>query len=349
MISLIQTAEGALNETHAILQRMRELATQAANDTNTETDRGEIQKEINQLTSEINRIGNTTEFNTQKLLDGTKSVSGGGGGGATAAKITGASNYALTTTLSGKTASLTIKVDGTEYKINDMSSWDGTENETALLTLLQNADTVGDGTGTKLSTVANVTAADSKISIESKSTGGTSSVELTISGANANDVATLLGIESGASDTGSAGGGGGASGGISLQIGANQSQQFTVEINDMRAAALGIAGASGTSATGVNAGDPVSGAAFATTGNGNMTGTDYTTAGEQALDITDSTKASAAIKVIDQAIETVSAERSRLGAYQNRLEHTINNLSTSSENLTAAESRIRDVDYALAA
>jgi len=69
-ISLIQTAEGALNESHAILQRMRELANQAANDTNVEVDRGEIQKELNQLTSELNRIGNTTEFNTKKLLDG---------------------------------------------------------------------------------------------------------------------------------------------------------------------------------------------------------------------------------------------------------------------------------------
>jgi len=73
-ISLIQTAEGALNETHAILQRMRELANQAANDTNVDVDRSEIQKEINELTSEINRIGNTTEFNTMKLLDGTRSA-----------------------------------------------------------------------------------------------------------------------------------------------------------------------------------------------------------------------------------------------------------------------------------
>ncbi|GAB6180149.1 hypothetical protein JCM14036_14680 [Desulfotomaculum defluvii] len=69
-ISMIQTAEGALNETHSILQRMRELANQAASDTNVGVDRDEIQKELNQLTSEINRIGNTTEFNTQKLLNG---------------------------------------------------------------------------------------------------------------------------------------------------------------------------------------------------------------------------------------------------------------------------------------
>ena len=69
-ISLIQVAEGALNETHSILQRMNELATQAANDTNTSTDRTAIKAEIDQLTSEINRIQSTTQFNTQNLLDG---------------------------------------------------------------------------------------------------------------------------------------------------------------------------------------------------------------------------------------------------------------------------------------
>jgi flagellin len=70
-ISLIQTAEGALSETHAILQRMRELAVQAANDTNTDADRFEIQSEIKQLKAEVDRIGNTTEFNTKKLLEGS--------------------------------------------------------------------------------------------------------------------------------------------------------------------------------------------------------------------------------------------------------------------------------------
>lgn len=73
-ISLIQTAEGALNETHSILQRMRELAVQAANDTLSLNDRQEIQKEVDQLKLEVNRIANTTEFNTKKLLDGTASA-----------------------------------------------------------------------------------------------------------------------------------------------------------------------------------------------------------------------------------------------------------------------------------
>jgi len=70
-VSLVQVAEGALNETHSILQRMNELATQAANDTNTTFDRNAISSEIQQLTSEINRIQSTTQFNTMNLLDGT--------------------------------------------------------------------------------------------------------------------------------------------------------------------------------------------------------------------------------------------------------------------------------------
>jgi flagellin len=212
-ISMIQTAEGALNETHDILQRMRELATQAANDTNTIDDRKEIQKEVNQLTSEVTRIGNNTEFNTQKLLDGTKETTG-----------------------------------------------------------------------------------------------------------------------------------------LSLQIGANQSQQFTVKISGMRAQDLGIAGEAGDpdpAGVGTTGGDDVVGAKFTTAVTDNeLTDVNVSGTAEYALDVTDATKASAATKVLDQAIAKVSGERSKLGAYQNRLEHTINNLGTSSENLTAAESRVRDVDMA---
>ena len=107
-ISMIQTAEGALNETHNILQRMRELAVQAGNDTNTSADRGEIQKEINQLTSEINRIGNTTEFNNQKLLDGNKSGTAFAGGTIAASSVMQDKNGAevagkLTGTYTGNT------------------------------------------------------------------------------------------------------------------------------------------------------------------------------------------------------------------------------------------------------
>ncbi|NMM61278.1 flagellin [Clostridium sp. P21] len=202
-ISMIQTAEGGLNETHSILQRMRELATQSANDTNVSIDRDAIQGEINQLTSEITRIGNTTEFNTQKLLNG----------GSVNAAAGGQTNFSLT-----------------------------------------------------------------------------------------------------------------------LQIGANEGQNFKLTLNDMRSYNLGIST--------VSAG---TGTAFAAAG----TVTDASsTANEFALNVGSTAAAGNAITVINKAINTVSTERAKLGAYQNRLEHTIANLNTASENLSASESRIRDVDMA---
>ena len=166
-ISLIQTAEGALNETHSILQRMNELATQAANDTNTSIDRTAIKAEIDQLVSEINRIQSTTQFNTMNLLDGT---------------------------FTGK----------------------------------------------------------------------------------------------------------------NLQVGALEKQGITVSISNMNAKSLGV--------------DKIKVSSFDSAG--------------------------AAMTSIQTAIDRVSTQRSKLGALQNRLEHTIANLDTTSENTSAAESRIRDIDMA---
>ncbi|MED4979133.1 flagellin [Geobacillus stearothermophilus] len=255
-ISLIQTAEGALNEVHSILQRMRELAVQAANDTNTVDDRGEIQKEINQLTSEINRIGNTTEFNTQKLLNGTRTTT-----------------PSSTSTPAGQT-----------------------------------------------------TGGDDQQSVGQKNGGDD---QQSVGQKNGGDDQQSVGQKTGGNGQQSAG-----TIEITLQIGANQSQSLTIDIQDMRARALGITGTAGT--LGFTATNTV------TDGTNNATV-------EAALDVSNATDASAAITKIQKAIDKVSAERSKLGAYQNRLEHTINNLSTSAENLQAAESRIRDVDYALAA
>ena len=166
-ISLIQVAEGALNETHSILQRMNELATQAANDTNTSKDRTAIQQEVNQLTSEINRIQSTTQFNTMNLLDGT---------------------------FTGK----------------------------------------------------------------------------------------------------------------NLQVGSLSGQSIGISISNMNAQSLGVSG----------------------------------------LKVSSFGQAGAAMSKIQAAIDSVSTQRSKLGALQNRLEHTINNLDTTAENTQSAESRIRDTDMA---
>ena len=166
-ISLIQTAEGALNESHSILQRMNELATQAANDTNTSVDRTAIQKEITALTSEIDRIQSTTQFNTQNLLDG---------------------------------------------------------------------------------------------SFKNKN----------------------------------------------LQVGALQGQSISISIDNMNSTGLGVVG----------------------------------------LNVTSFSGAGGAMKAIQGAIDKVSTQRADLGALQNRLEHTVNNLDNVSENTQTAESRIRDTDMA---
>ena len=168
-ISMIQTAEGALNESHSIVQRMRELAVQSSNDTNTDKDREKIQLEVDQLVEELDRVGNTTEFNTQTLMAG---------------------------------------------------------------------DLKGDG--------------------------------------------------------------------VLFHIGANKDQNVNLKFNDMRSGALKLEG----------------------------------------IKMSSQDDANKAISTIDTALEGISTERAKFGAMQNRLEHTINNLRVSGENLQAAESRIRDADMA---
>jgi flagellin len=295
-ISLIQTAEGALNETHDILQRMRELANQAANDTNTTSDRGEIQKEINSLTSEINRIGNTTEFNTQKLLNGEKD----GAGSAAVAAVQGKFSVGVTDPV---TAGITI--DGTNVKAADL---------TALATAIGADATLG-----AKFTAAVGTGADAGKIILTQKAGQESASEPTVAGGNiTTQTAGVVAKAAVAADESKS---------LKFQIGANESQSLTLDIADMRASALGL--------TTAGTGDKLA----VTDGTSNETK-------EQALDVSTHASASAAVTTIQKAIDTVSAERSKLGANQNRLEHTINNLNTSSENLTAAESRIRDVDMA---
>lgn len=282
-ISLIQTAEGALNETHSILQRMRELAVQAGNDTNTTVDRGEIQKEINQLTDEIDRIANTTEFNTQKLIDGSKV--------GLRDKIDGAVKAQNNSSISNFTA--------TASNTDDIAkSGTITITRTASATSVTGDFKVGDPGG--LAGTLSVAAGASSFTL------GSATITLSdLTGMKVGESVTLSFTkkEDALVD---------ASKAFSMQIGANSGQNILIGINNMNAKSIGV-----------------------------RNSTDA-----KALDVTSYDKATAAVTTINNAIELVSAERSKLGAVQNRLEHTINNLGTSSENLTAAESRVRDVDMA---
>ncbi|KYH32690.1 flagellin [Neomoorella mulderi] len=311
-ISLIQTAEGALNEVHSILQRMRELAVQAANDTNTSVDRGEIQKEINALTSEINRIGNTTEFNTQKLLNGEKM----------GYAATGASNF------TGATATVTISAGQGNGALANGITISFTESSTATVAT---ASWSGATLAITLASTDQYSAASLQALIQSATTNAPAGLDMslfTVTGGTVDASATTVTVSGNITLTGGITGAG-----AQLQIGANESQSMTVEIGDMRSVALGISTTIAATTAGFTASTTVT------------NGTDNITV-EYALDVSNATNASAAITKIEAAIEKVSSERSKLGAFQNRLEHTINNLGTSSENLQAAESRIRDVDMA---
>ncbi|GLX70890.1 flagellin [Paenibacillus glycanilyticus] len=310
-ISLIQTAEGALNETHSILQRMRELAVQSSSDTNTVEDRKNLQEETNQLVQEIDRISTTTEFNTQKLLNG--GFKGTFQIGANESQTLNLSIGKLDSAALGLTGTSTLE-SGVAVTANTLKDGTYTVSGTNLL----------DADGNTVGTIAAAGVV--------KDAAGNTAIDFT------NDVADKAVIQ--------------ISGGK-----AELKQQLTANGAKLAAGNYEIAG------TNVLKDGQIAGTFAA--GNITINNPDGTTTNVAAADIGQtaalasgnkftingsdiSTRASASgsITSIDKAINQVSAERSKLGAVQNRLEHTITNLNTSSENLTAAESRIRDVDMA---
>ncbi len=288
-ISLIQTAEGALTESHAILQRMRELAVQSANDTNVDIDRGEIQKEVDQLAKEISRIAETTEFNTQKLLNGEFKAIFHVGANA------------------DQNVELGINaMDAKSLKVNGIA---------------YSAD-VGDITGLKV-----VSRTGEELKIEFKVA---ESVTDQVTGSYDKDSNTIT---------------------ITLAAKAAKDNGETVIDSDksthaaVKSALESVADEAGikvvTTDEFVGSTTITSAPTAVTIGESNWTAEEII-----GIDVSTQEAANIAITTINDAIQNVSAERSKLGAMQNRLEHTIRNLDTSAENLQAAESRIRDVDMA---
>ncbi|WP_312519638.1 flagellin [Anaerospora sp.] len=326
-ISMVQTAEGALSETTDILQRMRELAVQSASDTNTDADRANIQDEVDALVKEINRIADTTEFNTKKLLDGSMS-------GKTTQQASIDSNTAVKTTagaaLTDTTALLTdlTDADGNSLGIKagdtvtisymkDGALITGSLDVTATTTLadLEDIDTFDkDGNAT---TGATKTAADDlgltvatsgALTATAAATGTANSVyglTITVTDSDGDSVTAATNALSDFTQT-QAAKNTGSDKSSTILIGANTGQSITIAIDNMDAESLGV----------------------------------------NNLQVDTQDAANVALGVIDTATATVTTMRSKLGAIENRLDHTINNLTTSSENLTAAESRIRDVDMA---
>ncbi|AEG15375.1 flagellin domain protein [Desulfofundulus kuznetsovii DSM 6115] len=314
-ISLIQTAEGALNETHSILQRMRELAVQSANDTNTAVDREELQKEVDQLSQELSRIGNTTEFNTQKLLNGTfKGVFhiGANEKQNLTVGINDMRAYALGV-VGDATIEVTASVTDGGNTVVDIA--DGTytvqlNDQTGKYELINaNGQAVAESTNGKSWAAKS---GDDTLTFTEAVKSGT----VTISSGTA--TATGQVANSG------------------LQAGVYKYDGSQKALLDSNGEVIAVS-------TDAITFKDYAGNTLITFSAAITDGTEVTVRG---IDISSKQAANSAVTTINNAIEKVSAERSKLGAYQNRLEHTINNLGTSSENLTAAESRIRDIDMA---
>ena len=343
-ISLVQTAEGALQETQNILQRMRELAVQAGNDTNTDDDRTQIQKEITQLTQEIDRIATTSEFNTKKLLDGSQrgAVTAQDGNGSTEGTFAnGMVTLGNIKTSDAKLVALndviriTLQADCTDSAASIVpnrsivaSACDGTtpSNYATIESLNGLVDanqvTVQEGSITIENALAtkNDYTTYPKISSALTAQGvGQNQLIISFTGMDklkAGDVITISLQSCTAADPTI-----GDKSSLRLQVGANAGQEINLSINSMKAKDLGIVKTTGSVS-------------------------DSPTSNGEALDVTTQSKASLAIEAYDQALQRVSTERAKLGAVQNRLEHTIANLDTSEENLQSAESRIRDTDMA---
>lgn len=290
-ISMIQTAEGALNETTNILQRMRELAVQASNDTNTTSDRNEIQKEIDALTEEVDRIANNTEFNTQKLLNGNKN----GVGGEVINEAVTAKKGKFEVNIKELKDNNKLTIDGEEVTIVDSSTNDAIKN--ALKAKFDKYDFE----------VENGAAGNSskKITIIQKEKFETDKESMKVSVQGKAQVVTVKDVGVAAKDEEL------SDGKAHVQVGANSNQSMRIEIGDMRAKALNIVDERGNS-----------------------------------LSVLSAEEANKAITAFDAALNEVSSQRANLGAVQNRLEYTISNLDNTAENLTSAESTLRDVDMA---
>ena len=420
-VSMAQTAEGALSEMGDILQRVRELAVQSANATNSAGDRKSLNDEVNQLVAELNRFANTTEFNGMKLLNGDNSVAAFqigananqtitatttdfrtnkygsyqvGNATATAAaatagkgvsishavagstssslQVTGAAvSAAGTMTLNGPNASGSVSLSVSDSAA-DIASKINSQDLTGIKATARTETMIGFTTGDYVVEISTTNATSNSANTEtatiSFSVFGTpgvgSSAEALTDAVNAfNEQSSKTGITAKLND---------AKTGIILEN--DEGKNINVTLKSSNTIYMG--NASNGSAPAVSVAGTTSGKTFTAAGQvtldasrsysitkdtsaviqagvlsgGSIAATDKvigsTLQRVDSLDITTVKGANDAIHIVDQAIDSVNAQRAKYGALQNRFESTISNLATSSENVSAARSRIQDTDFA---
>lgn len=293
-ISLIQTAEGALSESHSILQRMNELAVQGANDTNESIDRDAINEELDALTSELDRIASTTQFNKQNLLDGkfeSKNLQVG----------------------ANSDQKISISIGNMNASALGLHNISGTTSQ---------AQTGKKVTGFTFGKYSTTTIADSKFSVQAASA-----------------IASLQAIASNEAD----------SAGYMRQLDMATGSAYYLDADNAKYATASAAMGADLSNMKATISDAITANAATYADVENVTA-DKATVGKGTTltkpNVSDYASANATIDAVQKAINSVSSQRSALGALQNRLEHTVSNLDNVSENTSSAESRIRDTDMA---
>jgi len=394
-ISLAQTAEGGLSTAGDLLQRIRELAVQSANGSNSTSDRASLQGETLQLTQELNRVANTTQFNGQNVLDGTltnsqfqvgananQTISVGiasakatdignntidsqaGAGIATATAATGSLDFNSATSPNGFTAqTLTVSGNGTSQNTGVLAA--GTSAK-AIATSVNglSAQTGVTATATTTATIAGVTAGAVSFQLVG-SNASASPVTISATVANSQDLSAIAQAVNAQSGTTNITATSDKAGNLVLSDNAG---------NDIKVGNLGTG--SGLSGATIQGADTATAAiTFADTGNGGDTAVvggqvkfdsaaGFTVASDgdtsfltganvgstlnavSGIDISTSAGANNALATIDAALTSVNNNRASLGAVQNRFASTISNLQITSENLSAARSRIQDTDFA---
>ncbi len=301
-INLIQTAEGSLEETSNILQRMRELAVQGSNDTYTQGDRAKIQEEIGQLRDELTRIASTTQFNGRNLLDGSISQSTTAVNASVEIKSnTRVGNAAAATPVFGDLLASVAVTNSTTASVDaaiqfQLVASPTTAGQVDLMVRASDGfvttfNAIGAGVTQNFTTSSGtaVQFVTGSVAATATNAGGTAVVQVT--------------SRTAAVSTDSA---------LTFHIGQNEGQVIKSGFADMRAGALKLEAAT-------------------------VLGTN---------DADSRVKSQNLIGIVDDAMRTVNTQRARMGAVQNRLEHTISNLAVAYENMSASASRIRDVDVA---
>jgi flagellin len=373
-ISLSQTAEGALGAITTNLQRMRELSVQAANGTNSASDRVALQAEVTQLAAEIDRVAGTTQFNGQNLLDGSLTNStfqvGANAAQTISLSVANAKGSAIGSndvkgllTAGTVTSSVGAKVNNVDAQTLTVSGTLGAKDLTVAVNAtaksvvgLVNAESGSTGvsaTATTTATIAGILAGATNITIK-----GSNATAITISGAvadptNLAELVTLFNNQTGTTGVTA------TSSGNNLVLTSATGEDIVVGTTDTAGGAFAATLAGGdTVAKAIVTTDAVVGGAItfssasafsvksdkativaaATTGS--------TLSSVTAVNISTAAGATSALSVIDSALAGISSQRAALGAIQNRFESTVSNLQTTSENLSASRSRIQDADFA---